>query len=110
MGLPSAFGAVFCFYFSRWMGWDSFDTTRLSSLWLSYNVVLSFLIVFRSQLAYARFWEGSTLLLQVRGEWFNATSSLLAFCSRKKENHFEVERFQHLFVRLMSMLICAALQ
>jgi len=40
----------------------------------------------------------------------NATSSLIAFCSSDKAQRGEVERFQHLIVRLMSMLYCAGLQ
>jgi len=71
--------------------------------------VLGFLIVFRSQQAYSRWWEGGGLLQQMRGEWFNAYSSCLAFCSSAPEKATEVEAFQHLLVRLMSMLYGAAL-
>jgi len=40
----------------------------------------------------------------------HATSSLIAFCSQKEHKRHDVEQFQHLLVRLMSMLYCAALQ
>merc|ERR1719203_1667636 len=44
--------------------------------------VMGFLLVFRTQQAYSRWWEGGTLLQTVRGEWFNAYSQLLAFSNR----------------------------
>merc|ERR1712232_1418695 len=76
----------------------------------SYNFVLGFLVVFRSQQAYSRFWEGATIVQQVRGEWFNAVSSCVAFCSKQKELQPRVEEFQHLLIRLASLLYCTALQ
>lgn len=79
-------------------------------IWSGYNFVLGFLLVFRTQQAYSRFWEGSTLLQEVRGEWFNAVSSLVAFSTRQQAKQTEVREFQHLLVRLMSMLYCTALQ
>merc|ERR1719217_1360515 len=47
-----------------------------------FTFILGFLIVFRSQQAYSRWWEGGTLLQKLRGEWFNAFSSILAFRTR----------------------------
>ena len=38
-------------------------------LFRGFTFVLGFLIVFRSQVAYSRWWEGGTLLQQLRGEW-----------------------------------------
>lgn len=85
-------------------------STSVNVLWASFNFFLGFLIVFRTHQAYARYWEGATLLRQARGEWFNATSSLFAFCNPLKERRTDVDRFQHLLVRLMSMLSLVALQ
>mmetsp|Transcript_140212 Transcript_140212/g.355645 ORF Transcript_140212/g.355645 Transcript_140212/m.355645 type:complete len:591 (+) Transcript_140212:168-1940(+) len=79
-------------------------------LWSGYTFVLGFLIVFRNNQAYFRFWEGATLVQTVRGEWFNATSSLIAFCAKSSDKHQQVEQFQQLLVRLVSMLHCSALQ
>lgn len=87
-----------------------YATTAISQVWAAYNFVLGFLIVFRTQQAYSRFWEGATILLQVRGEWINAVSSSFAFCSMQPSLRTEVDRFQHLLVRLMSLMHCAALQ
>eukprot|EP00930_Biecheleria_cincta_P002217 TRINITY_DN103240_c0_g1_i1.p1 TRINITY_DN103240_c0_g1~~TRINITY_DN103240_c0_g1_i1.p1 ORF type:complete len:547 (-),score=96.76 TRINITY_DN103240_c0_g1_i1:185-1825(-) len=79
-------------------------------LWSGYTAVLGFLVVFRNNQAYARFWEGATLVNQLRGEWFNATSALMAFCTRDPKYEKQVDDFQQLLVRLMSVLYCSALQ
>jgi len=75
-----------------------------------FTFILGFLVVFRSQTAYARWWEGGTLLQQLRGEWFNAFSNLMAFCNNAPERQHEVLEFQHRLVRLVSLLYCAAIQ
>jgi len=74
-----------------------------------FNFVLGFLVVFRSQQAYGRWWEGGTLLLQLRGEWFNAFSCLVAFSNAAAEKQADVEAFQQQLVRLFSLLYCSAL-
>jgi len=83
---------------------------RVSQIWSSFTFILGVLIVFRTNQAYARFWEGATLLQQVRGEWYNASSSLLAFTSSKPEKQEQVKAFEREFICLMSMLYCAGLQ
>eukprot|EP00971_Amphidinium_carterae_P328024 6459700-Amphidinium_carterae.1 len=47
---------------------------------------------------------------QVRGQWMNAASCVVAFCSAVPEKQQDVEEFLHLFVRLMSLLFCTGLQ
>lgn len=79
-------------------------------LWSGYTSVLGFLVVFRNNQAYTRFWEGATLINQVRGEWFNAVSTLFAFCNHGEGFQPQVEAFQNTLVRLASMLYCSALQ
>lgn len=86
------------------------DVENFNKLWTTYTGILGFLVVFRNNLAYGRFWEGITLACEMRGEWLNAVSSLLAFTCRKDEKRQSVGEFQHLVVRLMSLLHCAALQ
>jgi len=49
-------------------------------------------------------------LQELRGEWFNAFSSLLAFCNSADEKKESVLEFQHTLVRLMSLLYCVALE
>lgn len=83
---------------------------NLSTLWSTFCFALTFLLVFRTQIAYSRYWAGITLLQNIKGGWLNATSNLFSFCSGKEDKQQEVESFQHFLVRLMSMLYCTALQ
>jgi len=80
-----------------------------ASVFGGFNFILGFLIVFRSQQAYARWWEGGTLLQQLRGEWFNAFSCLIAFCNAAQEKQQDVFKFQQQMVRLFSLLHGSAL-
>lgn len=82
----------------------------ISQVWAGYNFLLGFLVVFRTQQAYSRYWESATLLQQTRGEWFIASSSLIAFVTNDENRRQEVEEFQHSVVRFVSMLYCAGLQ
>eukprot|EP00441_Pelagodinium_beii_P039606 CAMPEP_0197640054 /NCGR_PEP_ID=MMETSP1338-20131121/14475_1 /TAXON_ID=43686 ORGANISM="Pelagodinium beii, Strain RCC1491" /NCGR_SAMPLE_ID=MMETSP1338 /ASSEMBLY_ACC=CAM_ASM_000754 /LENGTH=470 /DNA_ID=CAMNT_0043212859 /DNA_START=95 /DNA_END=1508 /DNA_ORIENTATION=+ len=75
-----------------------------------FSFILGFLIVFRSQKAYSRWWEGGTLLQQLRGEWFNAFSSLLAFCNTDPKIREEVEHFQKYLACMISLLYASALK
>jgi len=81
-----------------------------SQLWAGYNTCLGFLVIFRTQKAYTRWWEGGSLLQKVRGEWWSAASSLVAFCTADPAKQDEVRDFQHLMVRVMSLMYCSALQ
>lgn len=82
----------------------------IGSLFAAYMSVLGFLIVFRSQQAYSRFWEGATMLNETRGIWVDAVSSLFSFCTDREDKMEEVKIFQHLIVRLMSLLFCSVIQ
>eukprot|EP00930_Biecheleria_cincta_P044510 TRINITY_DN30613_c0_g1_i1.p1 TRINITY_DN30613_c0_g1~~TRINITY_DN30613_c0_g1_i1.p1 ORF type:complete len:515 (+),score=68.48 TRINITY_DN30613_c0_g1_i1:58-1602(+) len=79
-------------------------------LWSGYTFVLGFLIVFRNNQAYTRFWDGANDLAELRGTWFNSMGNLTSFCSAVPDKLEEVIRFQSLLVRLGSMLYCSALQ
>lgn len=104
-GIPSSIVAVILNIFAPRVDIEGVDT-----VWSNYTFVLGFLIVFRNNLAYSRFWEGASLIQQVRGEWLNAVSSLIAFSNQADGKKSDVAKFQHLLVRLMSMLHCSALQ
>jgi len=80
------------------------------SCWASFTGMVGFLLGLRTQIAYSRFWEGGTLLQQVRGVWFNATSNLMAFSNSSTAKQEDVNKFKQLLVRLMSLLYCTALQ
>jgi len=82
----------------------------LEAVWSSFTFIFGFLIVFRSNQAYSRFWESVTLFHQVRGEWMSAFSNLLAFCNTDPAKSVEVAHFKFALMRLMSLLHCNALQ
>jgi len=108
VSLPCAIIAFFLIYFRDKDGDDEQQLAGAGVIWAGYNMLVGFLIVFRTNQAYSRFWEGTTLLHQVRGEWFNATSSVFAFCSNKPEKSEQVNEFQQIMVRLVSLLFCSA--
>lgn len=66
--------------------------------------LLGFIIVFRTSQAYNRFWEGCSSLHEMLGEWFDATSSLVAFCKMSPADLGDVVLFQHTLIRLVSLL------
>lgn len=75
----------------------------------SFSSLVGFLVVFRTSQAYTRFWSGCTSTHQMRAEWFDACSQLMAFCRVSKANREQVAAFQGRIVRLFSMLHAAAL-
>mmetsp|Transcript_26571 Transcript_26571/g.48073 ORF Transcript_26571/g.48073 Transcript_26571/m.48073 type:complete len:399 (-) Transcript_26571:254-1450(-) len=84
--------------------------TGIITMWTLYSTALGYMLVFRNNQGYNRFWEGATLVNRIRGEWFNATCSLMSFCSMAKEKEEQVAHFQHLLLRLMSLLYCHTLR
>mmetsp|Transcript_20970 Transcript_20970/g.60570 ORF Transcript_20970/g.60570 Transcript_20970/m.60570 type:complete len:535 (-) Transcript_20970:215-1819(-) len=76
----------------------------------SFIAILGFMVVFRSNQAWTRYWEGGDLLLEARGSWVSATSSLIAFCSRKPEKAIAVRDFRHKVARMMSLLFSTSLK
>ncbi|CAJ1344985.1 unnamed protein product [Effrenium voratum] len=89
---------------------DADTTNTVAGLMAGFSSVMMFILTFRSDIAYERWWEGGTLLQKTRGEWFNSYSSLVAFSSPKPELQRQVMEFHHLLARLMSLLFCCALQ
>eukprot|EP00928_Gymnodinium_smaydae_P005817 TRINITY_DN11999_c1_g2_i1.p1 TRINITY_DN11999_c1_g2~~TRINITY_DN11999_c1_g2_i1.p1 ORF type:complete len:477 (+),score=61.45 TRINITY_DN11999_c1_g2_i1:118-1548(+) len=81
-----------------------------TSIISGYTTILGFLIVFRSQQAYSRWWEAGMLLQQLRGQWFVAYSSAMAFCTDDEELKNQVKTFKGELVRLMSLLFSLSLQ
>mmetsp|Transcript_55357 Transcript_55357/g.161574 ORF Transcript_55357/g.161574 Transcript_55357/m.161574 type:complete len:403 (+) Transcript_55357:126-1334(+) len=75
----------------------------------SFSSLLGFLVVFRTSQAYTRYWIGGGLLQQMVGSWFDAASSLSAFCRMSKATKLDVKRFLHLVTRLFSLLSALAL-
>lgn len=50
------------------------------------------------------------MLQQLRGDWFNAVSNLMAFCNADPERAEDVQIFKHVIVRLFSLLYGNALR
>merc|ERR1719183_781693 len=96
--------------FSDELAYASGVGEKASSVLGGFSFILGFLVVFRSSQAYSRWWEGGTLLQQLRGEWFNAYSNLLAFCNTSPDRREDVRLFQHRLVRLVSLLYASALE
>lgn len=111
VALPNAVLAFGLSYVIKSVSMEDQDTSKHAfSIMALFTSVLTFVLYFRSNVAYSRWWEGGTLLQQVRGEWFNAYSSLIAFSSPDPKMAADVEKFHQLLARLMSLLFCSALQ
>jgi len=77
------------------------------------TVLLIFLVAFRLQTAYGKFWDGCDHLYLLVGDLFDTMSDCLAFTSCSKADPQVILEFQHLIVRLCSLLnscIFAALE
>lgn len=89
--------------------WSS-ETIQNGQLWNALTSTLAFLLTFRCNKAYQRFWDGTTLLHQMWGEWFDASSCLIAFTSKAiKKDPKAVSDFRHTLIRLVSLLHSSAL-
>jgi len=87
------------------------DGITPSQTWSSASAVLSLLLAFRTAQALSRFWEGTSLLHQMRGEWFDAVSCLVTFSRGAKATKLkEVMNFRHALIRLMSLCHGSALE
>lgn len=82
---------------------------RETQAWSGFTNFLGFLMVFRTSQAYNRFWDGCTAADRMRAEWFEATSSLMAFTKLATASAADVQNFKELIVRLVSMLHASAL-
>eukprot|EP00928_Gymnodinium_smaydae_P083379 TRINITY_DN66619_c0_g1_i1.p1 TRINITY_DN66619_c0_g1~~TRINITY_DN66619_c0_g1_i1.p1 ORF type:complete len:544 (+),score=56.71 TRINITY_DN66619_c0_g1_i1:64-1695(+) len=81
-----------------------------SQLWSASTVILLMLLSFRTNRAMARFWEGTGLLHQMRGEWYDAISCCATFTRSTSFNRpRDVKVFRHTLVRLMSVCHGSAL-
>lgn len=87
------------------------DSMKSSQLWAAFSASLIFMVSFRTNKAYARYWEGTTLLNQMFGEWFDAASCLIAFSTLdRKKKTAQVADFRGTLVRLFSLLHGGALE
>lgn len=81
-----------------------------NSVWSGFTVLVGFLIIFRTSEAYSRYWQGATSAYLMRAEWFDACSSLIAFCRHSKNAEPKrLQEFRDLLIRLFSVLHTCAL-
>lgn len=89
-------------------------TTGGSTMWNASMASLLFLIGFRTRQAFSRFWEGTGLLHQMRGEWFDTVSNCVTFSISARKVSPEMQQkvtiFRHTIVRLMSLAHGSALE
>lgn len=79
--------------------------------WLAVSGFVMLLLEFRTQQALDRFWEGTSLLHRMRGEWFDSASCLVTFALLSADaKPKEVAAFRHTIVRLMSLCHASALE
>jgi predicted membrane chloride channel (bestrophin family) len=71
--------------------------------------LVGFLIVFRTSQAYARFWDAVFDTHQMLAQWFDAASSVVAFCRPSRADPKEVTVYLHVTIRLFSLLSSMAL-
>ncbi|CAK9017907.1 Hypothetical protein (Fragment), partial [Durusdinium trenchii] len=79
-------------------------------VWTALTGSLGLLIGFRTSQSLNRFWEGTGLLHQMRGEWFDSVSCLLSFSRHAKSTRpEEVVQFRQTLIRLVSLMHGSAL-
>jgi predicted membrane chloride channel (bestrophin family) len=113
--IPSALVAILLLYMDEWfpnkreeLGLHEPGT---GTIWNASAIMVTILVGFRTQQAFSRFWEGTGLLHQMRGEWFDTVSNCVTFSiSTRKTRPDEVMRFRHTLVRLMSLCHGSALE
>jgi predicted membrane chloride channel (bestrophin family) len=114
--VPSAIIAVLVVYMDEWdpglheeLGFTS--EISGSHIWNSATGVCLILLAFRTKTAFRRFWEGTGLLHQMRGEWFDTVSNCVTFSiAAKPSKPAMVNSFRHSLVRLMSLCHGSALE
>jgi predicted membrane chloride channel (bestrophin family) len=106
VALPSAVISVLITSVAGWREeFQMFVEQNRPQTWLAVAAVVSLLVGFRSEQAWARMWEGTDLIHRMRGEWFDAFSCLFVFTrSAKKDSLEEVQQFRQTLLRLASML------
>lgn len=66
--------------------------------------LLGFLMSFRVNSAYQRYWNGCDLVNTIAGDMFNGASSIVSYCNCNKKTEQENREYQHLLIRLVSLL------
>lgn len=87
------------------------DQITQGHAWSAIVFVTSMLLGFRTNRAYSRFWEGTGLLHQMSGEWFDSVSCLMAFSRpAMRTKPTETRDFRHTLARLVSLMHGSAME
>ncbi|CAD7948538.1 unnamed protein product [Amoebophrya sp. A25] len=91
------------------------DQVGSTQIWAATTSTLALLMSFRTSRGIARFWEGTGLMHQMRGEWFDTVSNCVSFSIQAKRQDpdgksHKVQKFRHTLIRLMSLVHGYALQ
>eukprot|EP00440_Ansanella_granifera_P059596 gb/GFBE01064592.1/.p1 GENE.gb/GFBE01064592.1/~~gb/GFBE01064592.1/.p1 ORF type:complete len:535 (+),score=107.27 gb/GFBE01064592.1/:1-1605(+) len=114
LSLPSVILTVVLLFIEQGTG-DAVEEMYLadmnkSQVWSAMTMTLATLIGFRTRQSLGRFWEGTSLLHQMRGEWFDAVSCLFSFSRKARDSKpVEVTQFRQCLVRLTSLMHGAAM-
>merc|ERR1740117_599695 len=73
-------------YFADFRKVSGIEDVNQSFMWNAMTAIIAILLGFRTKQALGRFWEGTGLLHQMRGEWFDASSCLMTFSRDGKVN------------------------
>lgn len=112
---PAALFAVLFIYLDEWQpsfreDFGILDVSK-SQLWAATTGCVAMMLGFRTKQAWGRFWEGTGLLHQMRGEWFDTVSNCVTFSiAAKPSKPKQVNEFRHAIIRLMSACHASALE
>ncbi|CAJ1403082.1 unnamed protein product, partial [Effrenium voratum] len=102
-------------------GNENVEVGKFNDVWGAYTFSLGFLIVFRNNQAYNRYWEGASKIHEICADLYNCVSQLFAFCSQKGElrdkdgqimeanMQHKVDEFQHEIICFVSLLFASCL-
>mmetsp|Transcript_45028 Transcript_45028/g.130256 ORF Transcript_45028/g.130256 Transcript_45028/m.130256 type:complete len:451 (+) Transcript_45028:151-1503(+) len=101
--------ALISFLLKLYSTFESDSVLLNPTAWSGFSSLVGFLVVFRTSEAYSRFWDGCTATHQMRAEWIDAASAMMSFCKYSSAPEKDIMKFQHLAVRLFSLLHAMAI-
>jgi len=75
-----------------------------------FAITASFLLVFRSQLAYQRYWEGRTAIAAMQAKWSDSAAQAVLFSDTDGEPSQSLEMYRLRIIHLFSLLHAVAIQ
>jgi len=90
----------------NWLGFkDAAQRFEVSSVgFASFTALLGFLIVFRTSQSYGRYWNGTQLVQELNGSFYDALSSVISFTKISKAPEPELAEFRRNLICHFSLL------